>query len=213
MKRREFPAALADSATLRTPKRDAYSRRDGLLDAAEERFAAEGVTQASLQAIGAAVGLAPYAVRAQYGNRDIVLEGVIDRHLDRLIDRIRTYQALGEATDPAARLGEAIGHLLDMLWAYRAGQRVHVAAVAGASPALARSLKLRQRHLVYFYAGLIAAAVPEAQELAMPAALSLMGMASWHVLWFRERGALGRAEYAAMVANMVIEGVRASVRQ
>ena len=76
------------------------------------------------------------------------------------------------------------------------------------------SLKLRQRHVAHYYAGLIARAVPEAEgrtELAMPAALSLMmGMACWHVLWFRERGALSRAEYARLLAHMVVDGVRAA---
>ena len=100
-----------------------------------------------------------------------------------------------------------------MVAAYRAGQVVHVAAWSGASPALARSLRLRQRHLAYFYAGLIAAAVPEAaaNELAMPAALSLLSMAGWHTLWFRDRGAIGRADYARMVVHMLVSGLRDSV--
>jgi TetR/AcrR family transcriptional regulator len=152
-------------------------------------------------------------VRAQFGNREMVLEAVLERHMDRLIDRLGAYEAHAEADDPAERLTQAIRALLDVLWAYRAGQRVHVAAVAGASPHLARSLKLRQRHVAHYYAGLIAPAVPEAEgrtELAMPAALSLMGMACWHVLWFREMGALSRAEYARLLAHMVIDGVRAA---
>lgn len=208
---------LGDSAALRPAKRYAAAgRRDALLDAAERLVAEKGLLGASLQEIGAAVGLAPYAVRAQFGNFDMVIEAVLDRHLDRLIDRIGAYQAHLEAdADPLERLIHAVTSLLDMLAAYAGGQRVHVAAWSGASPHLARTLKLRQRHLAYFYAGLIAAAVPEAEEneLAMPAALSLLGMASWHVLWFRERGALARVEYARMVANMLIEGVRISVRQ
>ncbi len=60
---------------------------------------------------------------------------------------------------------------------------------------------------------MIARAVPEAEgltELAMPAALSLMGMACWHVLWFRDMGALSRAEYARLLAHMVVDGVRAA---
>jgi AcrR family transcriptional regulator len=169
--------------------------------------------QTGLQEIGAAIGLAPYAVRARFGNREMVLEAVLDRHMDRLLDRLGAYRAHAEGHDPGERLLGAIRDLLDLLFAYRAGQRVHVAAVAGASPHLARSLTLRQRHLVHFYAGLIARAVPEAEgrtELAMPAALSLMGMACWHVLWFREQGALSRAEYARLLAHMVTDGVRAA---
>lgn len=189
------------------------ARRDALLDAAEAMLAEKGLLQAGLQEIGARIGLAPYAVRAQFGNRDMVIEAVLDRHIDRLLDRIGAREALETDADPEARLRRAIVHLLDMLAAYRDGQRVHVAAVAGASPHLARTLRLRQRHLAHYYAGLIAAAVPQTEgksELAMPVAMSLMGMACWHVLWFRERGALARAEYAALLAHMVIDGARAA---
>ncbi|MBV8705492.1 MAG: TetR family transcriptional regulator [Acetobacteraceae bacterium] len=214
---RSWPESLAASAAFRRGgawrNRAQEERRAALLDAAEGLFAAKGLLQTGLQEIGAEIGLAPYAVRAQFGNREMVLEAVLDRHMDRLIDRLGAYEAHAEAVDPAAWLTEAVRALLDLLWAYRAGQRVHVAAVAGASPHLARSLKLRQRHVAHYYAGLIARAVPEAEgrtELAMPAALSLMGMACWHVLWFREMGALSRAEYARLPAHMVIDGVRAA---
>lgn len=214
MRTRSFPARLAGSAALREPRRAAETRREALLDAAERLVAEKGLLGASLQEIGAAIGLAPYAVRAQFGSFEMVVEAVLDRHIDRLIDRVRDYEFHldGEAADPPARLARAITTLLDMLAAYADGQRVHVAASAGASPHLVRALRLRQRHLAYFYAGLIEAAVPEAaaNELAMPAALSLLGMASWHVLWFRDRGALSRAEYGRMLAHMVIAGVRAT---
>ncbi len=214
-----WPESLAGSAALRQGgtrvwrNREQEERRAALLDAAERLFAAKGLLQTGLQEIGAEIGLAPYAVRAQFGNREMVLEAVLDRHMDRLIDRLGAYGAHAEASDPGELLSGAIRNLLDLLWAYRAGQRVHVASVSGASPHLARSLKLRQRHLVHFYAGLIARAVPEAEgrtELAVPAALSLMGMACWHVLWFRDLGALTRGEYARLLAHMVIDGVRAA---
>ncbi len=156
---RSWPESLAASAAFRQGggwrNRAQEERRAALLDAAERLFASKGLLQTGLQEIGAAIGLAPYAVRAQFGNREMVLEAVLDRHMDRLIDRLGVYAALGEADDPRAWLEAAIRALLDLLWAYRAGQRVHVAAVAGASPHLARSLKLRQRHVAHYYAGLI----------------------------------------------------------
>jgi AcrR family transcriptional regulator len=186
-------------------------RREALLDAAERLLAEKGLSQTGMQEIGAAIGLAPYATRAQFGNRDMVIEAVMERHLTRLLDRFETWRALDRTADPAERLADAAHVLLELLGVWRDGQRVHVAAVSGASPHLARRLKLKQRHLAHFFAGLIAAAVPEASgraELAMPAALSLLGMACWHVLWFREMGALKRGDYARLVSHMVIEGVR-----
>lgn len=166
-----------------------------------------------MREIGAAIGLAPYAMRAQFGSREMIAEAVAGRHMDRLIDCIRICETDVEVIDPIARLGTAICDLLDMLWACRYGQKVYVAAVSAASPALGHTLQRRQRHLVHFYAGLIAAAVPEAAGvagLATAAAFSLMGMASWHVLWLGDCGGLARAEYAGLLTRMAIDGVRAA---
>ncbi len=108
MKQRPWPASLADSAALRQSKRPSWrsreqeERRDALLDAAEQFFAEKGLLEATVQEIGQAIGLAPYAARAQFGNREMVVEAVLDRHLDRLIDRIGTYQSHTEAADATA---------------------------------------------------------------------------------------------------------------
>jgi len=217
MPRRTYPAALARSTSFRPPKRfhdSAEDRHQAVLDAAEQRFAS-GFSRAALPDIAAATGLTVNHVRSLFGNRDVLIEQLLDRHMDRLIDRLGVHQSHNDATDPAERLSQAIASLLDMVWAYRAGHRVHVAASNGALPQLAASLKLRQRHIVHVYAGLIAAAVPETDthELAMPAALNLMGMVSWHVLWFREMGALTRAELARLLTHMVTDGVRAAARE
>ncbi|MEO9189507.1 MAG: TetR/AcrR family transcriptional regulator [Acetobacteraceae bacterium] len=162
-----------------------------MLDTAEQRLAS-GFSRTALPDIAAALGMSVNYVRALFGNREALVERLLDRHMDRLIDRLGVYQSHNDATDPAERLSQAIASLLDIVWAYRAGHRLHVAVSNSAPPQLAASLKLRQRHLVHVYAGLIAAAVPEAEanELAMPAALNLMGMISWHVLVSRD----GRVE-------------------
>lgn len=211
--RRNFPPHLADSATFRPAVREHTPRRDHLLDAAERHVADKGLLGASLQEIGAAIELPPYAVRAQFGNLTMVIEAVLTRHMDRLIDRVRAYQSHDDTTDPAERLVNAVLVLLEMLAAYAPAQKVHVAAWSGASPSLVAALKLRQRHIAYYYAGLIAAAVPETEsrDLAMPAAMTLMGMACWHILWFRDRGAITREEYARLLAHMLIDSTRAAI--
>ena len=217
-RRRTYPAALATSRSFRPKKRfddsSPEERHQTLLDTAEQRVAASGLLRTTIPDIANAVGVPAHGLRTLFGNREALIEQLLDRHMDRLIDRLRVYQSDVEGTDPTERPGHAIATLLDLVWVYRAGHRVHVAAFTGAPPQLVATLKLRQRHLVYVYAGLIPAAVPEAEshELAMPAALNLMGMVSWHILWFREMGALTRAALARLLTHMVIEGVRAAIR-
>ncbi len=58
----------------------------------------------------------------------------------------------------------------------------------------------------------LAAAVPELEQradLLMPAAMSLMALASYSILWFRDAGALSREAYGRMMAEMAVRAARA----
>ncbi len=218
-----FPERLANSATLRRPDEPASYRsavqeeyHHTLLNAAEKLFAEKGMSQTNLHEIAAITGLPTYAVRAHFGNKDVILQSLLDRHLDRLIDRTALFESTNTETDPVARLRLAVHGLLEALNTYRHAQLVHTAGSCAAAPHLMRSLRLRQRHLAHYYAGLIAAAVPGAEgetELVMPLAMSLMAMACWHVLWFRDAGAISREEYAGLVTHMLIAGAREAIAE
>jgi len=221
MSSRTFPTHLASSASLhwngKPPANSAIAeeRRQALMDAGERLFAERGWFAVTVADVAAAVGTSIYVARSQFGNKELLLQAVLDRHMDAVIDRLRLWDEAAQASDPVERLTLAIQFLLETLFARRSAQSVHIAAMHGASPNLVRSLKLRQRHVTYWFAGLIAAATPgmEARsELAMPLAMSLMGMACWHALWFRELGALSRKDYARLIALMLIEGAQAAMR-
>ncbi len=209
----EFPETLVADEVREPEQTTLRERRTALLDAAERLLAAGGLLPVGLQEIGAAAGLPPYAVRAQFGNKQMVIEAVLERHLNRLIERLGVYRRLDDTEDAVEKLVWAIRDLLEMLGVYREAQRVFAAAVSGASPALGRALQLRQRHLADFYAGLIVRAVPETAgrtEILMPLTMTLMASASGHILWFREGAALSREAYARLLAHMVVDGARAA---
>ncbi len=188
-------------------------RRQEILDIAERLFAENGLLPTSLAHIRDATGISYGPMRGHFSTKDAVVGAVLERHLNRLIERVSVYRGVDDNTDPNERLVWAIHDLLAMMSAYKDGQRVFTAAIAGAAPHIKRALKLRQRHLAHFYAGLIADAVPEAAgrtELAMPAAMNLMGMAAWSVLWFRQGAALSFEAHARLLAHMLIAGLPAA---
>lgn len=213
------PANLPTSTSLRpgrSPPAYADERRDARLRAIAGVFAERGLMGVAFPHIAAAIELPMQTARAQFGNKELALEAVLDRHLDMVIDRLRLWDEAEQPTSPEQRLTLAIEVLIETLDAHRPAQRVHVAAMHGAPPRLARTLMVRQRYVTHWFAGLIAAAVPEMEaraDLAMPLAMSLLGMACWHVLWFRELGAVARREYARLLALMLTEGARAGLRE
>ncbi len=61
--------------------------RDRLLDAAERLFAEQGIEATSSRAINAAADLSPAALHYHFGNKDRIVEAVLRRRMDVLIDR------------------------------------------------------------------------------------------------------------------------------
>jgi TetR/AcrR family transcriptional regulator len=68
-----------------------------------------------------------------------------------------------------------------------------------------------ERALVATFAEAIAAVIPALDDGAMlkPVTMSLFGMLNWHYMWFRERGAVSREDYADLVTTLLIEGAQA----
>jgi TetR/AcrR family transcriptional regulator len=101
-----------------TPPRDAERSRQAILDAAERLFAEHGYAATSMQAIGAAAGLARATPAYFFGSKDALYEQVLRRVHDA------RSEALGEACAPLhawanapgadhAALREAIAEVVD----------------------------------------------------------------------------------------------------
>jgi TetR/AcrR family transcriptional regulator len=65
---------------------------------------------------------------------------------------------------------------------------------------------------VQLFAGALSRAVPQLVEpgstLLKPVTMSLFGMVNWHYLWFREGGAVSRADYARIATRLILDGAR-----
>jgi TetR/AcrR family transcriptional regulator len=45
-------------------------------------------------------------------------------------------------------------------------------------------------------------------KLLKPVTMSLFGMINWHYLWFKNTGDMTRADYAELVAQLIVDGTR-----
>jgi AcrR family transcriptional regulator len=75
--------------------------RQRLLDCAEELFAEHGLDGASLRAINAGAGLSPAALHYHFGNKQALLEALLERRMTVLMDRRgRLLDAFEGASEP-----------------------------------------------------------------------------------------------------------------
>jgi TetR/AcrR family transcriptional regulator len=67
-----------------------------------------------------------------------------------------------------------------------------------------------ERELVRIFSDAVAGVAPQLKgtKLLKPVTMSLFGMINWHYLWFKSTGDVTRADYAELVAQLIVDGTR-----
>lgn len=77
--------------------------RELLLEAALELFAEQGIEGVSIRAVNRAAGLGPASVHYHFGTKEALLDAVLHRYGEMVIERIK--ERAKELTEPGARAG------------------------------------------------------------------------------------------------------------
>ena len=192
-----------------TRARDYDDKRDAILHRAAIAFARDGYDRASMAGLAAECGVSKALLYHYYASKEALLFGILSNHLEALVE-------VAESADrpdltPDERLGRLVAALLDAYRDADAEHKVQINALALLPQAEQRELKALERRLVAIFAEAIRGVEPEAFEngrLLKPVTMSLFGMLNWFYMWFREDGAISRAEYADMATKMLVNGVK-----
>jgi TetR/AcrR family transcriptional regulator len=183
-------------------------KRRTILDRSAELFAEYGYDRASMNKIAAACGVSKANLYHYYKDKDALLFDVIRLHLEHLLQVVR--DADQPALDPQARLRELATTLLE---AYRDADAQHHAQIISLrflSAERQAAVKNIERELVCIFSEAVVGVAPllRGAPLLKAVTMSLFGMLNWHHLWFKEGGAVTRADYADLVARLITEGSR-----
>lgn len=95
------------------------SARSRLLDCAERLFGEHGLGGVSLRAINAEAGLSPAALHYHFGNKQVLLEAVIDRRMSRLMQRraelLEEVDRAGERPEVRAVVAAMLAPLVELI--------------------------------------------------------------------------------------------------
>jgi AcrR family transcriptional regulator len=187
-------------------------KRRAILRRAAALFARLGYTAASIAIIARSCGMSKALLYHYYPDKEALLDDIIRENLLALIRVVECAAAADLA--PRERFHALAVALLD---AYRDADDAHQVQLNGLKllpePKQA-SLKALERRLVALFAETLAQALPDLaadRRLLMPLTMSAFGMLNWHYLWFREGRGLTRAQYAHLVAELVLSGAAGAV--
>lgn len=194
----------------RTIAKDHDQKRDQILKAGAKVFATEGFDRASMTQLARECGISKANIYHYYGGKDAILYDILDNYLSTLRDRVCGVDMTG--LDPEGRLRRAVA---EILFAYQGADFEHKVQIndMGALPE-EQQKKLRgyQRDLVRFLSETLRAAAPE--ELAgdpvklRGVTMSVFGMLNWYYMWNSGAGTAAREQYARLVSDLTLEGLR-----
>ena len=151
-------------------------RRERLLSAAADLFAARGYHAVGIDDIGAAAGITGPGVYRHFAGKQALLEDLCDRAMTRMLEGARATTA----ASPDA--GAALHGLLDLHVAFAVGERALLGVWAREQRALSddvrRSLRRRQRAYEQVWRGVLARLRPDLSDaealLGVTAVLALL---------------------------------------
>lgn len=187
---------------------DHETQRQRILSAAVHAFSQSGYANASMSRLAAACDTSKATLYHYFPSKEALLFEALDRYTRKLLaiaERVLAVEAPGE---PALR-----ALVRALMLEYRHSHAVHVSLLQDVKylgAAQARRILDQERHIVERFADALAAAVPQAiaGPRRKPLVMAMLGSLNFTFAWLRPDGAMGPEEYADMVVDLWLDGLR-----
>ncbi|OBY28450.1 TetR/AcrR family transcriptional regulator [Leisingera sp. JC1] len=194
----------------RTIAKDHDEKRAQILKSAAKVFAESGYDRASMTQLARECGISKANIYHYYDSKDAVLYGLLDTYLCELRDRVCGVDLEGLGAED--RLRRIVS---EIMLAYQGADHEHQVQL-GAMGALPeeqqKHLRGYQREMVQFMSDALKDVAPEifngdAAKLR-GATMSVFGMLNWYYMWNSGAGSKAREDYAGLVADLTLSGVK-----
>lgn len=194
----------------RTIAKDHDQKRAQILKSAAKVFAEEGFDRASMTKLAKDCGISKANIYHYYDSKDAILYDILDSYLSNLRDRILDVDT--EGLSPEDRLRRVVREILRAYKGADHEHQVQISALAALPEAQQDQMRAYQRDMVKFMGCCLHDLTPEIFE-AQPEKLrgvtmSVYGMLNWYFMWNAEAGAQERDDYADLVCDLTLRGVR-----
>jgi AcrR family transcriptional regulator len=194
----------------RTIAKDHEAKRLAILTEAAKFFAENGFDRSSMNQLAAACGVSKALIYHYYDSKDALLFDIVHTHLTALLETVSAVDQSG--SDKADNLRQTIRAIL---LAYRdadAEHQVQTEAMTSLPTEQRGVLAGLQRQLVQIVSDALEAVTPDVYakhpEKLRPVTMTLFGMVNWFYMWHRKGRGMSREEYADLVADLVLNGVK-----
>lgn len=185
--------------------RDHSKKRDAIRKGAAAYFAAHGYDRASMTGAAKHCGVSKALIYHYYDSKEDLLNDILHTHLSDLVE---TVNAVPRGDDHLRHLIHAI------LLAYRdadAEHKLQADALATLPADKREPLMALQRQLVQMMAEVLQQTSPDTLHdptRLRSVTMTVFGMLNWFYMWHRPGKGIGREEYADLLTDMVLGGIK-----
>ncbi len=197
----------------RTRAKDHDEKREAILHRAAVVFARDGYDRASMARLAGECGVSKALLYHYYASKEALLFDILQNHLQALVEAVE--EANDPSLPPEPRLEALVAALLEAYRDADAEHKVQLGALSILPEDEQEQLKALERRLVVIFADAVRALDPaifDGQPLLKPVTMSLFGMLNWVYMWFRDGGAVSRADYARLATRLLVGGVKSLPR-
>lgn len=185
--------------------RDHEEKRTALRKGAAAYFAEHGFDRASMTGAAKSCGVSKALIYHYYDSKEALLYDILDTHLSELVEEVEA----APETDGLRGLVRAI------LMAYRGADAEHklqLDALGVLEPEQQAHLLGHQRTMIDMMGAALSAEAPGLADdptRLRAVTMSVFGILNWYYMWKRPGKGMAREDYAEMVTDMVLGGIRA----
>lgn len=194
----------------RTIAKDHDQKRAQILKSAARVFAREGFDRASMNLLARECGISKANIYHYYNSKDALLFDILDSYLAALRDRVVGLD-LSDLT-PRDQLHHVAAEILRAYQGMDDEHQLQTGGMAALPAAQQQVLRGYQREMVTQMSGILTAIAPDVFDgepaKLRAATMSVFGMLNWFYMWNKGADETAREDYARMVADLTLHGVR-----
>ncbi|WP_170434236.1 TetR/AcrR family transcriptional regulator [Ruegeria arenilitoris] len=195
----------------RTIAKDHDQKRAQILKSAARVFAREGFDRASMTQLARECGISKANIYHYYDSKDAILFDILETYLRELRDLICGLEM--EGLSPPEKLHRVVAEILLAYQGVDDEHRVQTSGMSALPEDQQRLLRGYQRDMVNFLSAILSDVAPDVFQgdgaKLRSATMSVFGMLNWYYMWNSGADAQARRDYAALVSNLTLSGVKA----
>lgn len=185
------------------------SKQRSILASAAAVIAESGIENASMSQIAERGSVSKALLYHYYSSKSALIFDIVHSHVKELDEALEAADEPG--ADPEKRLSLLVLQVLKNYQDSDNQHKVQLNCVGTLTSEQFETVRSVERNITHRFSQILLLINPDLENgraYLMPTTMSLFGILNWVYLWFKEDGSISREQYAELVTNLMLNGMK-----